>query len=43
MRKANKRITDFGVIRQMLDTCHVGRLGTLGADGWPRIKPLNFA
>jgi nitroimidazol reductase NimA-like FMN-containing flavoprotein (pyridoxamine 5'-phosphate oxidase superfamily) len=26
-----------------LGSAATGRLGTLGADGWPRIKPLNFA
>ncbi len=27
----------------LLNTCPVGRLGTTGRDGYPRIKPLNFA
>ena len=26
----------------LLSLCHVGRLGTVGADGRPRIKPVNF-
>ena len=43
MRKLNKRITDLAVIFSLLDTCHVGRLGTISSDGWPTIKPLNFA
>ncbi|KAF0219342.1 MAG: hypothetical protein FD174_2041 [Geobacteraceae bacterium] len=43
MRKHNKRITDVNVIIDLLTTCHVGRLGTIGSDGWPMIKPLNFA
>ncbi len=43
MRKYNKRITDFGVITDLLNTAPVGRLGTIGADGWPMVKPLNFA
>ena len=43
MRKQNKRITDLSVIFSLLDTCHVGRLGTISSDGWPMIKPLNFA
>lgn len=43
MRKQNKRITDADVIFDLLKTCHVGRLGTIGADGWPMVKPLNFA
>ncbi len=43
MRKQNKRITDLAVIFNLLDTCHVGRLSTISSDGWPMIKPLNFA
>jgi nitroimidazol reductase NimA-like FMN-containing flavoprotein (pyridoxamine 5'-phosphate oxidase superfamily) len=43
MRKAKKEIRDKNVIIDLLNTCHVGRLGTLGGDGYPMIKPLNFA
>jgi nitroimidazol reductase NimA-like FMN-containing flavoprotein (pyridoxamine 5'-phosphate oxidase superfamily) len=43
MRKANKEIRDEDVIIDLLNTCHVGRLGTIGGDGYPMIKPLNFA
>ena len=43
MRKSNKRITDMAVIVDLLNTVPVGRLGTIGPDGWPMIKPLNFA
>lgn len=43
MRKSNKRITDADVIINLLKSCHVGRLGTIGSDGWPMVKPLNFA
>ncbi len=43
MRKANKKITDKEVIIDLLNSCHVGRLGTVGRDGRPIIKPLNFA
>lgn len=42
MRKANKRILDAAIILNIMERCHVGRLGTVGADGWPMIKPLNF-
>lgn len=42
MRKLNKKITDIAVIIDILDSCHTGRLGTVGADGWPMVKPLNF-
>jgi hypothetical protein len=43
VRKANKEIKDQLVIERLLKTCHVGRLGTNGKDGYPRIKPVNFA
>jgi len=43
MRKLNKEIQDKDVIIELLNTCHVGRLGTIGGDGYPMIKPLNFA
>jgi uncharacterized protein len=42
MRKSNKRITDIAVINDLLHNAPVGRLGTVGPDGWPMIKPLNF-
>jgi nitroimidazol reductase NimA-like FMN-containing flavoprotein (pyridoxamine 5'-phosphate oxidase superfamily) len=43
MRKSNKEIRDTAVIIDLLNTCHVGRLGTTGKDGYPVVKPLNFA
>ncbi|MBU0480319.1 MAG: pyridoxamine 5'-phosphate oxidase family protein [Proteobacteria bacterium] len=43
MRKANKEINDPAVIEGLLNECQVGRLGTVGQDGYPMIKPLNFA
>jgi uncharacterized protein len=43
LRKSNKKITDAAVIIDILNSCHTGRLGTVGADGWPMVKPLNFA
>jgi nitroimidazol reductase NimA-like FMN-containing flavoprotein (pyridoxamine 5'-phosphate oxidase superfamily) len=43
MRKSNKRITDLAIITDLLGRSPVGRLGTVGADGWPMVKPLNFA
>ena len=43
MRKANKEIKDLSIKEHLLRTCHVGRLGTNGADGYPMVKPLNFA
>jgi nitroimidazol reductase NimA-like FMN-containing flavoprotein (pyridoxamine 5'-phosphate oxidase superfamily) len=43
MRKHTKEIHDTNLIRELLDACHVGRLGTIGRDGYPMVKPLNFA
>jgi nitroimidazol reductase NimA-like FMN-containing flavoprotein (pyridoxamine 5'-phosphate oxidase superfamily) len=43
VRKANKEIKDILIIEHLLRTCHVGRLGTIGKDGYPFVKPLNFA
>jgi len=43
MRKLNKKITDAKIIIDLLNSAPVGRLGTVGQDGWPMVKPLNFA
>ena len=43
MRKSNKEVVDTAVIVELLNVCHVGRLGTVGRDGYPMVKPLNFA
>lgn len=43
MRKAHKQITDVAVVEHLLQQAPVGRLGTIGPDGWPMVKPLNFA
>ena len=43
MRQAKKEIKDQEVIIGLLKTCQVGRLGTIGRDGYPMVKPLNFA
>jgi len=42
MRRAKKEIQDRAVVDNLLNTRPVGRLGTIGNDGYPRIKPLNF-
>jgi nitroimidazol reductase NimA-like FMN-containing flavoprotein (pyridoxamine 5'-phosphate oxidase superfamily) len=42
MRKAKKEIKDEAQINEILANAHVGRLGTMGKDGYPIIKPLNF-
>lgn len=43
MRKANKEIRDGSIIEHLLQTCPVGRLGTIGSDGYPMVKPVNFS
>lgn len=42
MRQGRKEIRDRRVIIDLLRTAHVGRLGTIGCDGYPVVKPLNF-
>lgn len=42
LRKSKKEIIDTSVIIDLLHACHVGRLGTVGSDGYPMVKPLNF-
>jgi hypothetical protein len=42
MRVAKKEMRDPAVVTDLFRQCHVGRLGTIGADGSPMIKPLNF-
>ena len=42
MRRPKKEIKEMDIIVGLLKTCQVGRLGTMGADGYPMIKPLNF-
>ncbi len=42
MRVAGKEIKDIGIIVDLLNSAHVGRLGTVGKEGYPVIKPLNF-
>jgi nitroimidazol reductase NimA-like FMN-containing flavoprotein (pyridoxamine 5'-phosphate oxidase superfamily) len=43
MRRWKKEIKDRAIIIDLLNTCHVGRLGTIGKEGYPMVKPLNFA
>jgi nitroimidazol reductase NimA-like FMN-containing flavoprotein (pyridoxamine 5'-phosphate oxidase superfamily) len=42
MRQQKKEIKDKNIIQDLLARAAVGRLGTNGADGYPRVKPLNF-
>jgi hypothetical protein len=43
MRRWKKEIKEKAVIIGLLNASHVGRLGTTGKDGYPMVKPLNFA
>ena len=42
MRRSKKEIRDPETIDALLRTAQVGRLGTIGPDEYPMIKPLNF-
>jgi len=42
-RKPGKAITDATILNDILSACHVGHLATNGDDGYPMVKPLNFA
>ncbi len=42
MRVASKEIDERKTVEGLLATCAVGRLGTVGAEGYPMVKPLNF-
>jgi nitroimidazol reductase NimA-like FMN-containing flavoprotein (pyridoxamine 5'-phosphate oxidase superfamily) len=42
MRQSKKEIKDVQVIIALLHASPVGRLGTVGKDGRPMVKPLNF-
>ncbi len=43
MRQAKKEIRDRMRIMKILERAPVGRLGTIGPEGYPMIKPVNFA
>ena len=42
MRRRQCEVTDPGEIRRILSTATIGRLATLGADGFPYITPVNY-
>ena len=42
MRVARKEMQSRADMEQLLAQCHVGRIGTIGKDGRPMIKPLNY-
>lgn len=43
MRQSKKEIKNKDIVVSLLNACHAGRLGTIGRDGYPMVKPLNFA
>jgi len=42
VRKKQLEITDKSEIKKILETTRVGRLATLGEDGYPYITPVNY-
>ena len=42
MRRKHSQVSDPEVIAQILGRCRIGRLATIGADGYPYITPLNY-
>lgn len=42
MRVAKKEIHDPAILKELLAWAKVGRIGTMGQDGYPMIKPVNF-
>ena len=42
MRRKHEEISDKEEIGELLNRCRVGRLATLGQDGYPYITPLNY-
>lgn len=42
MRRSQCLVTDVNEITNILDRCTIGRLATIGADGYPYITPLNY-
>ncbi len=42
MRRKHEEISDKEDIEELLNRCRVGRLATLGRDGYPYITPLNY-
>ncbi|MCF8061562.1 MAG: pyridoxamine 5'-phosphate oxidase family protein [Deltaproteobacteria bacterium] len=42
MRKHRSEVTDPVEIRRILESTNIGRLATIGEDGYPYITPVNF-
>lgn len=43
MRRKDREVKDFNVIRQIIDECEVMRIGLSDGDMYPYIVPVNFA
>ena len=43
MRRKDREVTDFAVIRQIIDECSIIRIGLVDEDLYPYIVPMNFA
>lgn len=43
MRRKDREVTDFAVIRQIIDECEIIRIGLVDEDLYPYIVPMNFA
>ena len=42
MRRSQCAVTDTAEINQILNRCRIGRLATIGLDGYPYITPVNY-
>ncbi len=42
MRCKYNEITSLSEIQRILDSVNIGRLATIGIDGYPYITPVNF-
>ncbi len=42
MRRKHCEITERAVIDRILERATIGRLATVGADGYPYITPVNY-
>ena len=42
MRRQQSEITDPAKIEKVLNAATIGRMATLGTDGYPYITPVNF-
>lgn len=42
MRRKDREVTDFSIIRRIIDECEVIRIGLTDGDMYPYIVPLNF-